>query len=278
MAGFTSYDDLISKITSSGNSFQYDFTKIGTTSIAAGNWTSLARVGGNPAAISDGAAGSGTAGAGGTALDQASGTLTAGLGDEDPERKFLLTLGAVSNVSLNLRLYDRLVHVSGLAMNSTGDKDVNSVTLPRYTGTDSAGVEAWLEYTTAGTTTATVVHMSSYTDQDGNTGSTGTSVTGVASQTIQSMIKLPLAAGDTGIRSVETINVSTACTAGVAQLVLLKPLVTVALSANSWQERDLVLQLTALPRILDGASLCLMYETTATTAATVTGTIRLAWG
>ena len=275
MPGFSSYDDLITEITTNDKIFQYDFMAIGATSIAAGNWHSLARTGGVPGAVTDGAAGSGTPGAGGTALTNASGTIN--LGAQDPDKKALITFGGVATTACNLMLYDRLVHVSGIAGGSTGTKNVNSVALPRYTS--GVGVQAWYEFTTAGSATATVSNLLSYTNQGSTGGQVGGSRTGLAAQIINSMVgPMPLAAGDTGIQSVETINIGTASTSGVIQLVLLKPLAIIPLPANTFVEKDLVLQITSLPRVFDGASLCLMYETTATTATNLWGTIRVAWG
>lgn len=278
MPGFISYDDIINEMVTNGKTYTYDFMKSGGTAPAAGIWYSLARLGGQPPAISDGAAGSGTPGSGGTALTSAAGTIV--FPDTSTDIKAMLTFGGVSTVACSLRIYDRLVHVSGIANNSTGSKNVGSAALPRYTGTDSAGNQVWLEYTTAGTTTASVVHLLTYTDQAGTTGQVGANTTAPATaMVLNSMFgPLGLAAGDTGVRSVETLNVDTASTNGITQLIIMRPIATIYLPANQWVEQDLVLQLTALPRLFDGSSLCLMYQATATTAANIWGTVRLAYG
>lgn len=278
MPGFSSYDDLVSEITVNGKVQNLNFMKSGPTAPAAGIWTTLARVGGLPPAVSDGAAGSGTPGAGGTALTNANGTLNGP--NVSTDIKAIVTFGGVATVAQTLRVYDRLVHVSGLALNSTGNKNVNSVALPRYTGGDSVGNEIWLEYTTAGTTTANILSANSYTNQAGQgTQAGGTMTAPTTAMVLHSMLgPLPLAAGDTGVQSVETINVATACTAGIGQLVIMRPLVEIYLPANTWVEQDFVLQLTALPRVFDGASLCLMSQVTTTTATNFWGRVRLAYG
>lgn len=278
MPGFSSYDDLIDEITTNGKVQNFNFMKPGGTAPAAGIWYSLARLGGMPPAISDGAAGSGTPGAGGTALTNASGTLNGP--DVSTDRKAIVTFGAVATVAQTLRLYDRLVHVSGVTMNSTGTKNIGSAALPRYTGTDSVGNEVWIEFTTAGTTTANVCNLLTYTDQNGNTGQVGGSLTAPATAMVLNSMygPFPLAAGDTGVQSVETFNVGTACTAGVGQLIIMRPLVEIYLPANQWVEQDFVLQLSALPRVFDGASLQLMTQVTATTATNFWGRVRLAYG
>ena len=277
MAGFSSYDDLINEATVNGKSYRWDFYKAGGTAPAAGIWYSLARLGGYPPAIADGAAGSGTPGAGGTALTNASGTIQ--IANQSPDLKAIVHIEANAGTACNLMLYDRLVHVSAVSNNATGSKNVGSAALPRYT--DGKGVQVWLEYTTAGTTTASVVDLNSYTDDAGNTGQTaGSSFTAPATAMVLNSIMgpMPLAAGDLGVRSVETLNVGTASTSGVTQVVLMRPLATLYVPANQMAEKDLVMQFSSLPQMVDGASLCLAYRATATTAIALYGSITIAWG
>lgn len=279
MAGFTSLDDLISEMTVNSKVFHAPFYKVSTAPEANGVWHSLWRVAGYPAAGGDGGAGSGTPGAGGTALTLADGGLL-NAANASPDTKHLLTLGAVASQDCMLMLYDRLVSVSGVTVASTGSKNVGSAALPRYSGGDSKGVQAWLEVTTQTATTAPVVNMNSYTDQDGNTGASGGSVTFPAAATnVDTLVgPLPLAAGDTGVRSVETVNVGTAGTAGAVNVVLLRPLGFLPLSANAWTERDFLTMLPSLPRLYDGHTLGLAFLATTTTAVTVWGSIRGAYG
>ena len=276
MAGFTSYDDLILEATVNGKSYRWDFYKAGGTAPAAGIWYSLARLGGVPLAISDGAAGSATPGAGGTALTNSAGTIT--LADTSTDLKALVGIEASAATALNLMIYDRLVHVSGIVNNSTGNKDVGSAALPRYT--DGKGVQVWLEYTTGGTATASVVNMASYTDNEGNAGQAGGSITAPATaMVLNSMFgPLPLASGDLGVQAVQTLNVGTASTSGVVQLILMRPLATLYVPANVYASKDLVLEFTSLPQMVDGASLCLAYRATATTAVGLYGAITVVWG
>lgn len=72
---------------------------------------------------------------------------------------------------------------------------------------------------------------------------------------------LPLAAGDTGIRSLKAFKLSTAYT-GAAQcaFVIYKPLATIPIvTAGVAGERNMVMQLPSLPRIYDGACLSHLY-------------------
>lgn len=279
MPGFTSYDDMINEATVNGKVQEFDFMKTGGTTQGAGFWYSLARVGAIPIAVTDGAAGSGTPGSGGTANTNAAGNLTGA--NVTTDQKTLVTFGAIASVACSLMLYDRLVTVSGIVTTSTGAKNAGSAALPRYTGASAVGVQAWLEVTTATTVTAPVAHLLTYTDEGGTTGNIGASNTTfpAAATVLNTMVgPLAMASGDAGIRSVETINIDTASTAGAVQLVMLKPIATINLPANTWIEKDYVLQLTSLPRIFDGASLNLMMFCTATTATNLWGKIKVIYG
>lgn len=142
-------------------------------------------------------------------------------------------------------------------------------------------IQAWLEVTTASTTTQAVCSMNSYTNQAGVAGRAGGNLTWPAAATVvRAMLgPMPLQAGDTGVRSIEAgINFGTANTAGVFNAVLLKPLCYLPLIANQWNERDVMIQIPALPQIFDAASLGVMIQNTGTTAAVVTGEVRLAYG
>lgn len=77
---------------------------------------------------------------------------------------------------------------------------------------------------------------------------------------------LPLASGDAGIRSVQSIQYSATRTSGVGNIVFCKPIVTLPLSVVGYaSERDLLNQLPSLPQIQDGACLhWIMYAGAAT--------------
>lgn len=271
MAGFANYDDLMNKI-AAGRFYDAFFAKVSSAPEVAGVWHSLWTAAGVPAA------GAAPATTPGTAYTDAAGSIFTP--NQSPDTKHGVTFGGVSNQNCSLLIYDRLVAVSGLSLASTGNKTVNSTTLPRYSGTAAGGVQAWLEVTTQTATTAPIVNLSSYTNQAGTTGRAGGSLTFPAVATnVDTMIgPLPLQNGDIGIRSVEVgLNVGTAASAGVCNLVLLKPLECIPLIANQWNERDLVLQLTSLPRVQDGASLAFALMASGTASHSVWGRFKMAY-
>lgn len=92
---------------------------------------------------------------------------------------------------------------------------------------------------------------------------------------------LPLATGDAGIKSVQTINFATTMTSGCMNLVIAKPLLTLPLTTLGVAgERDLVNQLPSMPRIYDGAALFwMMYAGAATPVnSPFYGHLDFAWG
>jgi len=94
---------------------------------------------------------------------------------------------------------------------------------------------------------------------------------------------LPLSAGDTGIQKVETARFSAAqaTAAGAVNVILFKPIAGVPITtAFIAAERDLMNQLPSLPRIRDGACLCLfLFAGGATLTATqYQGYCDFAWG
>jgi hypothetical protein len=272
MAGFSSYDDLINEMTTNGKALSWDYTKTGPVAEAAGQWASLWYAAGSPGAGADPAA------TPGTAYDDTAGSMF--FTDQSPDQKHLVTFGGAASVNCSVMLYDRLVGVSGISVASTGNKTINSTALPRYSGTAAAVVSAWVEVTTATTTTAVVMSMNSYTNQAGTAGRAGATITFPAVATdVRWMANLPLQAGDQGVRSIEVgVNVATAAAAGVINVLLLRELAVIPMLANIWNERDLVLQLAAMPRVFDGGSLALAQLATATTATNHWGTVRLAYG
>lgn len=205
--------------------------------------------------------------------------------DISPLRKFLLSFNARKSQASQggVFLYDRLVGVSGIAMSSTGDKTINSAALTRYT--DGAGVEVYLEVTTAGNTTAPIVSLKSYTNQAGTSGKIGGTFT-FTSATLgaNSLVgPLPLASGDTGVRSVETLNVATAGGgSGVVNLILVKHIAGVgvgdASNPNQTSERQSPYPFTPLIRIFDGATLQILMRHNASAASDLEGEVVVVYG
>lgn len=288
---FTSYDDLISEITNGKTLMNAWAKQHGATAGVANSWATMWPLAGMPPA----GAYTGTALAAQSATDATAGALLHG-GNVSADTKHLVLLSGMTTAATGipgvLLLYDRCLYYPGISATITTAQTMNNTTtLPRYT--TGALVMMWLEVTTAlGTTTG--VLTTSYTDQGAATGNAfGATVNTVASSIVgriphastiantQHAPFLALAAGDTGVRSVQTITFTTAHTAGVVALVLGVPLAMIPLTtANVLSERDTVLQVAALPRVYDGACLGFLYYHAGALAASTPyqGEVRVAWG
>lgn len=92
---------------------------------------------------------------------------------------------------------------------------------------------------------------------------------------------LPMAAGDAGILSVQSVNFSATMVSGCMNLVLCRPLLTLPITTvGVAAERDLLNQLPSLPRIYDGADLhWLMYAGALTPVnSAFYGNLDFVWG
>lgn len=292
--GFTSMDDLVSEI-SGGKFTRIDWNKItGAAAYAAGRWYDMSALGGTPIAN----AWAGTALAW-TACDESTGNGTQifGMrhgGSVSTDTKHALNGSAITAVATGvpaqLMLVDMCGYYPGINMNVATSQTLTGTPSLRYT--NGVGVRAALVVVT--TTGATAHNLSmSYTDQDGNTGNSLPVTVACTASAITPHIThsgtaannygpfLPLASGDTGIRSVQSVQLSAASGAGTAALVLYKPLLTIPLTTVSVaSERDFLNQIPSLPQVKDGACLTWLYFAGAATAASTNfyGSLELGWG
>lgn len=208
-----------------------------------------------------------------------------------PQTKHLARLSAISTtanaVPLTLLLCDYLLYYPFVDMDSTDEQFLtNSVSLPRYT--DGRGVQAIL--VAQGNYVGGAQFSISYTNSEGVPGRTSGTVTSNTGTFTSSLITsgaaagnfgyaIPLASGDVGIRSVESITFS-APNGGIAALVLVKPLANTMLrEVTSPVERDFFIDFASAPRIRDGAYLNFLAMPNATLAAApIIGQADFIWG
>lgn len=147
---------------------------------------------------------------------------------------YLSTFSTHSAVVGTQELIDVLWYNTGIAVTTT---TAQTITMPGaipardLNGTTNGhGVYAALLTTTANTNAAVIANTTiSYTDQNGNAGKTGTffALAGFqapATPAIGTWMPFQLAAGDTGIRSVQSITLGTSYGAGALSLVLYRPI------------------------------------------------------
>lgn len=258
-----SQDQLINSL-SAGKRWRADWNKItGGAAYTAGRWYDMSMLNGTPVAN----AFTGTA-LNAQAPSEASGFSIFHGGSVSADIKHLLNMGAVTaaatGVPSTIMFVDMCLYYPSISMNlATSQTLVNTTTLTR--NTSGVGLRAYL--VTQTTTGATAHNVAiSYTNQAGTTGRTLPVTVACTASAITPHIThsgtaannygpfLPLASGDTGIRSVQSVTISAASGAGTAALVLCKPLIEIPITtASVYAERSLLDQLPSLPRIDDGA-------------------------
>lgn len=298
MAGFTGQDDLINQVSTNGKFYRSDWQKstFATTAHTAGLWYSLFRGGGNPPA--DTILGTGT----NLAFQQLTDATTNATGIRHGGNvgggtgyKHLLNAAAQTAAATTAPCVLMLVDLLGFypitsVTTTTAQTLDNTVTLPRYT--DGAGVQAFLTPSTvmgAATPSLSIGYTNSVgtasratpaTLPIGNTAAAVTSIVYSGTGAGKFGPFMPLAAGDAGIRSVQTVTISTSYVSGVLNLVLCKPLLTLPITTlGVTAERDLVNQFASMPKVYDGACLSwLMLAGAATPVASpISGHLEFGW-
>lgn len=287
--GFSSLDDFITSTTTDGKFVRTDWNKnaLPTTAQTAGLWYDLSTGAGNPG--NDTAYGSGTNLAF-QALTDASTTspsIQHG-GDVSTDTKHIINASAFSAAATTMpcvfMLVDRLgfypITTTTLTTNQTLD---NTVVFPTGRHTNGAGLRAYVVCSSGAATTAMGAATPNiditYTNQAGTAGKATPTVLpqGNSAAPKGSIVYsgtgagkygpfLPLAAGDSGIRSVQNFRLSASYLSGVLNLVICRPLLTLPMTTiGVAAERDLLNQVPSLPRVYDGANLSwLMYAGAAT--------------
>ena len=295
MAGFTSQDNLISAVTVDGKFYRTDWQKstFATTAHTAGLWYSLFRGGGNPPA--DTILGTGTNLAFQALTDATTNATGIPHGGNVGGYKHLLSAAAQTAAATTapcvLMLVDLLGFYPVTTVTTAGAQTLNNtVTLPRYT--DGAGVQAFVTPSTvmgAATPNISIGYTNSVgtasratpaTLPIGNTAAAVTSIVYSGTGAGKYGPFMPLAAGDAGIKSVQSINLSASYVSGVLNLVLCKPLLTLPITTlGVTAERDLVNQFASMPKVYDGACLAwLMLAGAATPVASpLSGHLEFGW-
>lgn len=280
---------------SAGQTERTDWNKItGGAAYTAGRWYETFSLGGYPPAT----AFPGTALAWKTCDDATGdGTTRFGIphgGNVSALIKHLSTMAAWSTAATGVPAVLQLVDVQGywpgINMNLATAQTLTGTPVHRYT--DGAGCRLALAIRTSAGATAHNVAIS-YTNSASTAGRTMPVTVACTASAITPHIThsgtaannygpyLPMASGDTGVKSVETVTISAASGGGTAVLMLVKPLATIPLSiASLMTEKDFWNQLPSAPQIKDGACLGFIVGTGAAMAAntTLSGSIETVWG
>lgn len=183
--------------------------------------------------------------------------------------------GASSAQGGILMLCDRLWHNSGLVVTTTTAQTVTSAAWPardKNASTNGVGVFVGLEIMTA-TGAGAATPSISYTDESGNAGATGSmQVTYAASSIAGTFYPFTLAAGDTGVRSIQTCTLGVSMTSGSIALVAYRPLAMIELPAAGLPNAVDALT-SGMPRLYDTSVPFLLYVPQTTTTTLCTGSV-----
>lgn len=250
------------------------FFKVGATMEAIGVLHSLFYTTGVP-----GAAVAPTPGLAGAALTTYAGQIpytNPGAGNG-----YLAGINASASLAGTLYLCDRLWHNSGFTQTTTTAETVNSAAFPardKAGSTNGDGVLVGLEVSTATTNAGAITNTTmSYTDQGGTAGNTATIASFPATAVAGTFVPFQLAAGDTGVRSIQSLTKGTSYAAGTMHLVAYRVLATIPISpANAGLMADYAS--VGFPRLFDNTVPFLLWRPSATTAVTLQGEILYAHG
>lgn len=234
-----------------------EFMKAAVTAKAAGSLQDLFFVAGNP-----GAAAIPSPGVAGAALTSYVGQVPfpSAVGGENV---YLAGFEAVQAANVgSLILYDRLWHNSGLSATTATTQTVNSVTLPARDNNGSTNGERVMVFFQTYTALTTSVSVSiSYTNSAGTSGRTGT-LTTVAASVVGQLVPMTLQAGDTGVRSIQSVTHAT-MTAGTYGLVMARLIARVGTPVANVGVMKGVYDL-GLPRMYDNSVPFIVANTTGT--------------
>ncbi len=245
--------------------------KTGAATVAA-RWYSPFYVAGRP-----GAAVAPTPGIAGAALTSYAGQFP--FSNPVSGNSHLARFSAACNTPGRLRICDRLWHNSGINVTLNTSQTVNSVAFPardRLGTTNGEDVLIGAEVSTvmgAGTPTWTM----GYTNSAGTAGRSIVTPAQSATMAVGSFIDIPLAAGDLGVRSIQTWQQSATMTSGVYHLVAYRVLCEIDLpQANIGQVLDMMG--TGFTRLYDNTVPFFLWLPTTTTAPTLSGGVTLSQG
>ncbi len=252
------------------------FAKAVTATLVAGRPASLWSLGGSPGA------GSFNGTLNGAALDSTSALVNGQIPHYDPSsgNAHLARFQANATQPGTLLLLDRLWHNGGFTITSTGAQSITSPTWPARDNngsTNGNGVFLAVEVSAACGAAAPTITIS-YTNQDGTAGRTATNIIATTnSPAIGATYFIGLQAGDTGVRSVQSLTLSVSWVSGTINLVAYRVLAALEL-AGAFIPNAIDAITGGFPRLYNGTVPWLVFQPNTTTASNVQGSYVETWG
>lgn len=259
----TSMDQLVTALNSAIVSSFY----IPTATTAAGGFTNLQRA---STSTWGQMAIPGTAASGGTLHTQAD------VGfpklSNSTSTRYLAKIDTVSTTIGTTFVYDRVWSCSGFSGTVTTAQAVTNFPTLTRPDANGLGLEIWIEcYTATGATSANITVQ--YTNQDGVAGRNTVSVAHITSMPANRMYQVPLQAGDTGVRSIQSVTLSgTTGTAGNFGVTLMRrETVVPTIVANAAMVMDFAS--IGMPKIDNGSAINLINLGSTTTTGNIFGSL-----
>jgi len=247
------------------------FAKAITPTLVAGRPQSLWGLGGNPGA------GSFDTTLAGVALSSSSSNVNGQIPFTDPVsgNSYLARFQGAATQAGTLLLCDRLWHNGGFTITLNTAQTVNSATWPARDvagATSGNGVLLGLEISAAAGAAAPTITVS-YTNQAGTASRTATNSFATAnSPAAGSFFPIGLQAGDTGVRSVQSLTLSASWVSGTMNLVAYRVLAALELTAG-FVPNAIDAVTAGFPRLYNGTVPFLIFIPNTTTASYVSGQV-----
>lgn len=263
-AAITTLDGVIS-----GMQPAQPFLKVGATMEAAGVLNSTFYYSGRP-----GAATAPSPGIGGAALTTYAGQIP--FSNPVSGNTYLARFSVAAGTVGRAYLLDRLWHNSGVVVTTTTAQTVTSATWPARDingSTNGDGVNCAIEVSTATTNVSAVTNTTlTYTNSAGTGSKTGTISSFPATAVAGTFVPFQLAAGDSGIRSIQSVTLGTSYGGGTIHLVCYRVIASVDVPiANVGSAVDAITG--GFPRLYDNTVPFVVWLPSATTATTLTGEV-----
>lgn len=223
-----------------------------------------------------GAAATPASGLSGAALTSVSGQLP--FTNPVSGNSYLTRLSATPTVACTLMVIDRLWDNSGITVTTTTGQTITSAAWPARDNngsTNGEGVFVALETSAATTNAGNVTNATlTYTNSAGTGSKTATMSSFPLTANAGTFVPFQLAAGDKGVRSIQTLTLGTSLVTGTVHLVAYRVLAVLPLTlANTGNAIDAITG--GFPRLYDNTVPQLIVIPSATTALTLTG--QMAW-
>lgn len=254
----------------------FAFYKVGTAAEAVGSWYSWAKDTGWPGAWAPGTPGlSGRATDGTTAADSGCLPIT----NPASGANYVTGVNIISSVAGSVDLYDVLWVNTGIVVTTTTAQTITSVAWPARDSngsTNGEGVYVGILVTTATTNAGAITNTTlSYTNSDGTAGRTATMASFPATAVVGTVVWFQLAAGDKGVRSIQSVTLGTSYAGGAISLIAVRRLASVGqpvvnVGADASIDRN-----TGM-RLYNGTCALAIGLRSATTATNISGTAYVA--